>query len=178
MYKFLFLLVLLVSCKTQSNLVNVPAEVAFVPQHELTSIPGTTIEFSMTLVPSGKTTIGNEVHSSEGPAFEANVQSFWIGTHELTFDEYKVFRKKDLDLVPIALPLAFGLNIPPALALAAVMGGGVFGDHCSPISDTSIIASFASGCDHISHVRTQLPYALTGAGVATALYIGVGFFMV
>ena len=98
----------------------------------------------------------------------AGITSFATGT---SWGTYAI-------LVPIALPLAFGLNIPPALALAAVMGGGVFGDHCSPISDTSIIASFASGCDHISHVRTQLPYALTGAGVATVLYIGVGFFMV
>lgn len=81
-------------------------------------------------------------------------------------------------LVPIALPLAIGLNIPPALALAAVMGGGVFGDHCSPISDTSIIASFASGSDHISHVRTQLPYALVGALGATLLYAIAGYFMV
>ena len=81
-------------------------------------------------------------------------------------------------LVPIALPLAIALEIPPALALAAVMGGGVFGDHCSPISDTSIIASFASGCDHISHVRTQLPYALIGALAATLLYAGAGFIIV
>jgi len=81
-------------------------------------------------------------------------------------------------LVPVALPLAIGLDIPPALALAAVMGGGVFGDHCSPISDTSIIASFAAGCDHISHVRTQLPYALAAAGIATVFYIGAGALMI
>lgn len=80
-------------------------------------------------------------------------------------------------LVPIAIPLALGADIPPALALAAVMGGGVFGDHCSPISDTSIIASFAAGTDHISHVQTQLPYALVGAGLTCALYLVAGFVM-
>lgn len=81
-------------------------------------------------------------------------------------------------LVPIALPIALGADIPPELVLAAVMGGGVFGDHCSPISDTSIIASFAAGCDHISHVQTQLPYALIGAAGASLLYVAAGFLMV
>lgn len=81
-------------------------------------------------------------------------------------------------LVPIAMPLAIGAGVPPALALSAVMGGGVFGDHCSPISDTSIIASFAAGCDHISHVRTQLPYALIAAFGATVLYLGAGAVMI
>ena len=80
-------------------------------------------------------------------------------------------------LVPIALPVAIGLDIPLPLALAAVMGGGVFGDHCSPISDTSIIASFASGSDHIAHIRTQLPYALIAAGGATLLYAIAGALM-
>lgn len=80
-------------------------------------------------------------------------------------------------LVPIALPLSIGADLPPELALAAVMGGGVFGDHCSPISDTSIIASFAAGTDHISHVKTQLPYALTGAAGASLLYALFGFTM-
>lgn len=81
-------------------------------------------------------------------------------------------------LVPIAMPVAIGAGIPPELVLAAVMGGGVFGDHCSPISDTSIIASFAAGCDHISHVKTQLPYALLGAFGASLLYIAAGFLMI
>ena len=76
------------------------------------------------------------------------------------------------------MPIAIGANIPPELVLAAVMGGGVFGDHCSPISDTSIIASFAAGTDHISHVQTQLPYALLGALGAGLLYVIAGFWMV
>ncbi len=77
-------------------------------------------------------------------------------------------------LVPVAIPLAMGSGVPPSLALAAVLGGGVFGDHCSPISDTSIIASFAAECDHIDHVRTQLPYALMAGAGAVMLYLAAG----
>jgi Na+/H+ antiporter NhaC len=51
-------------------------------------------------------------------------------------------------------------------AIAAVLAGSVWGDHCSPISDTTILSSLASGCDHIEHVRTQLPYALVVGLVA------------
>ena len=54
------------------------------------------------------------------------------------------------------------------------LGGGVFGDHCSPISDTSLIASVASGSEHLSHVKTQLPYALATALIASVLYIVAG----
>ena len=51
-------------------------------------------------------------------------------------------------------------------SIAAVLAGSVWGDHCSPISDTTILSSMASGCDHIEHVRTQLPYALLVGAVA------------
>ncbi|WOI53737.1 Na+/H+ antiporter NhaC family protein [Parvularcula sp. LCG005] len=77
-------------------------------------------------------------------------------------------------LVPIAMPLAQALGIPPSLALGAVLGGGVFGDHCSPISDTTVIASVAAGTDLLDHVRTQLPYALTAAALAVILYLVAG----
>jgi Na+/H+ antiporter NhaC len=78
-------------------------------------------------------------------------------------------------MIPIAVPLALnmGLNLP--LTVSAVMGGGVFGDHCSPISDTTIIASMATACDHIDHVNTQLPYALFSAGLALVIYLVLGF---
>ena len=78
-------------------------------------------------------------------------------------------------MMPIALGLAgtFDLNTP--LMIGAVISGGIFGDHVSPISDTTIISSMASGCDHIEHVRTQMPYALIGAGVATLLYLIFGY---
>lgn len=77
-------------------------------------------------------------------------------------------------MLPVAVPMATGLGAPVAPFLAAVLSGGIFGDHCSPISDTTIIASLASACDHIEHVRTQLPYALTVAGVAMVGFASVG----
>ena len=76
-------------------------------------------------------------------------------------------------MVPIAVPLAAAMDGHLPLYLAAVLGGGVFGDHCSPISDTTIISSMASASDHMDHVRTQIPYALIGAGVAVGLYLVV-----
>ena len=73
-------------------------------------------------------------------------------------------------LTPLAVPLALvsATDDPGILAasVAAILGGAVFGDHCSPISDTTILSSMASGCDHVDHVRTQLPYALLAAAVA------------
>lgn len=77
---------------------------------------------------------------------------------------------------PLAMPLAFALNPDPvyvSLAFGAVLGGAVFGDQCSPISDTTILASLACGCDVMDHVLTQLPLALAtataGAVLATLL---------
>ena len=69
-------------------------------------------------------------------------------------------------MLAVAVPLATALGLPPSPFVAAVLSGGIFGDHCSPISDTTIIASLASGTDHIEHVRTQLPYALVAGGLA------------
>ncbi|TRX66542.1 sodium:proton antiporter [Carboxylicivirga sp. M1479] len=79
-------------------------------------------------------------------------------------------------LIPIALPVAFSSGLPIPFVLAAVLGGGIFGDHASPISDTTVVASIASGCKHYEHVKTQLPYALIGAGISLLLYIALGFF--
>lgn len=78
-------------------------------------------------------------------------------------------------MISIAVPLSFSVDANLYLVMAAVLGGGVFGDHCSPISDTTLIASVASGCDHIDHVRTQLPYALFTGGIAVILYLITGF---
>jgi len=80
-------------------------------------------------------------------------------------------------LMPLVFPLGallpeaegLGLDTSTGIHLAsisAVLAGAVFGDHCSPISDTTIMSSLASGSDHVDHVRTQLPYALTVGGVA------------
>lgn len=71
-------------------------------------------------------------------------------------------------MIPIALPIAVALGFPSAPFLAAVLSGAIFGDHASPISDTTIVASMAAATDHIDHVRTQLPYALL-AGVISAV---------
>lgn len=78
-------------------------------------------------------------------------------------------------MIPIAVPIIRLIGLHPGLVIAAVLGGGVFGDHCSPISDTTIISSMASACDHIDHVRTQLPYALAAAGFALLLFLIFGF---
>jgi tetracycline resistance efflux pump len=78
-------------------------------------------------------------------------------------------------MIAIAVPLASGMGVNTTLAIAAALGGGVFGDHCSPTSDTSIIASMATANDHIDHIRTQLPYALIGGAITTVLYLILGF---
>ena len=78
-------------------------------------------------------------------------------------------------MIPIAVPIINVIGLHPGLIVAAVLGGGVFGDHCSPISDTTIISSMAAATDHIDHVRTQLPYAFLAAGVALLLFLAVGF---
>lgn len=77
---------------------------------------------------------------------------------------------------PLALPAA--LNIGDAglvsQCAAAVLGGAVFGDHCSPISDTTVLSSLASNCNHVEHVRTQMPYAVMAAILALVAYTMVG----
>ena len=84
-------------------------------------------------------------------------------------------------LMPLVIPLAWGVLAADGLhtsgeythiiysTVSAVLAGSVWGDHCSPISDTTILSSLASQCDHIDHVRTQLPYALTVGLVALVL---------
>lgn len=73
-------------------------------------------------------------------------------------------------MLAVAVPLANALGLPPSPFVAAVLSGGIFGDHCSPISDTTIISSLASGTDHIEHVRTQLPYAMIAGGLAIVAF--------
>ena len=78
-------------------------------------------------------------------------------------------------MIPIVVPMAELLDLHLGLTLAAALGGGIFGDHCSPISDSTIVASMASATDHIDHVRTQLPYAVLAAAGALVLFLGAGF---
>jgi Na+/H+ antiporter NhaC len=73
-------------------------------------------------------------------------------------------------MIPIAVPTALYMDVSLSLSIAAVLSGSVFGDHCSPISDTTIVSSMASACDHIDHVKTQIPYALSMAIGAALLF--------
>ncbi len=90
-------------------------------------------------------------------------------------------------LFPIVLPttwtlcIAAGIDHDQAYAImfnviATIMGGAVFGDHCSPISDTTILSSLSTGCDHIDHVRTQMPYAMT-VGAVSIICGGLLFYL-
>ena len=118
---------------------------------------------------------GDFVASAVGPSLQpflvapllficAAIISFTTGTSWGTF----------AILIPVGFPLAMSLGLPPSFVLAAILGGGVYGDHSSPISDTTIISSLASGCDHLVHVRTQLPYATAAGLCAVMLYTLVG----
>jgi Na+/H+ antiporter NhaC len=83
-------------------------------------------------------------------------------------------------MVPIVLPLAIQFSAGEVGTLvfasfAAVAGGGVFGDHCSPLSDTTVLSSLGSACDHMDHTRTQIPYALTVAAIVAVFYLFMGF---
>jgi Na+/H+ antiporter NhaC len=77
-------------------------------------------------------------------------------------------------MIPIAVPVAMTLGLPVPLLLGAAISGAIFGDHASPISDTTVLASMASATDHIDHVRTQLPYALLAAAIAAAGFLLIG----
>jgi len=80
-------------------------------------------------------------------------------------------------LIPLSVPLIQTLGLPPSLALSAILGGGIFGDHCSPISDTTAVSAMASGCDLLEHVRTQMPYALVAGGSTLLMYLIAGIIM-
>ncbi len=77
-------------------------------------------------------------------------------------------------MLPIAVPAAATLGLPAAPFVAASLAGGIFGDHSSPISDTTIISSMAAATDHIDHVRTQLPYAAIAGSLAVVAFALLG----
>ena len=77
-------------------------------------------------------------------------------------------------LMPLVIPMATALGAPLYASIGAVLSGGMFGDHCSPISDTTILASSGAGCDHVDHVKTQLPYALLNGTAALIGYLFAG----
>lgn len=79
-------------------------------------------------------------------------------------------------MIPIVIPMAITLNAPLYVTIGAILSGGLFGDHCSPISDTTILASAGSGCSHIEHVRTQIFYAALNGILAFIGFLIGGFF--
>lgn len=110
------------------------------------------------------------VHPGFLPAivfFLACVMAFSTGTSWGTF----------AIMIPIVIPMIDLLGLHPGLTLAAALGGGIFGDHCSPISDSTIVASMAAATDHVDHVQTQLPYAVLAAGAALVLFAVFGFIL-
>jgi tetracycline resistance efflux pump len=80
-------------------------------------------------------------------------------------------------MIPLSMEIALSLSLSPSLFLAAVLSGSVFGDHASPISDTTVVSSMAAATDHIDHVRTQLPYALVSAAIAATGFLLLGIFV-
>lgn len=80
-------------------------------------------------------------------------------------------------MIAIAVPMARQMEVNEIVAIAAALGGGIFGDHCSPISDTTILSSMAAATDHIDHVKTQMPYALTIGLISCVLYLILGVMM-
>lgn len=96
------------------------------------------------------------------------VMSFTTGTSWGTF----------AILIPIGVPLIQALGLPAPLVVGAILSGGIFGDHCSPISDTSAVSALASGCDLLTHVKTQLPYALVGGLLALLSFFVASLIMI
>ena len=95
----------------------------------------------------------------------ASITAFSTGTSWGTFSI----------MMPIGLALGATMELHIPLIIAAVISGGIFGDHASPISDTTIISSMAAGCDHVEHVRTQLPYALVAALLSSIAFLIAGW---
>ncbi|HAE86479.1 TPA: sodium:solute symporter [Candidatus Marinimicrobia bacterium] len=78
-------------------------------------------------------------------------------------------------MMPVAMPMALTMDMSVALISASVFGGSIFGDHASPISDTTIMSCTTTGCDVMDHIRTQLPYVVSYAALALLGYLILGF---
>lgn len=112
--------------------------------------------------------VAGKVHGGFGPAIVfiiSGIIAFSTGTSWGTF----------AIMIPIALQMSVAIDANIFAAIGAVISGAIMGDHCSPISDTTILSSMASASDHIDHVETQLPYALLNALISTLLFLVVGF---
>ena len=78
-------------------------------------------------------------------------------------------------MIPIGVQLGVSVHIPPEYMIGAAISGSIFGDMTSPISADAIVASMATNCDHIEHIRTQFPYALATGFVVLLVYLVLGF---
>lgn len=96
-----------------------------------------------------------------------SIMSFSTGTSWGTFSI----------MMPIAIPMAVSMNSNIMLVIGAVISGGIFGDHCSPMSDTTILSAMSSGTDLYSHFKTQFPYALLSGGIAVVCYVVMGLIL-
>ncbi|MBW3697949.1 sodium:proton exchanger [Vibrio sp. T187] len=77
-------------------------------------------------------------------------------------------------MMPLVIPTAVAIDAPLLVAIGAVLSGGLFGDHCSPISETTILSSTGAGCDQYEHFKTQLPYALMNGAIALVCFVIAG----
>ena len=96
----------------------------------------------------------------------ASIMSFATGT---SWGTYAI-------VLPIAVPMAHHLGVDMIVTIGAVLSGGLFGDHCSPVSDTTILSSIGAECELMNHTWTQLPYAALVASVSLVGYIAAAFF--
>jgi len=85
-------------------------------------------------------------------------------------------------VITFIMPIVFNMSDSTVdsvvlITVGALVGGGLFGDHCSPVFDTFILSSFSAGADHMDYVSTQLPYAILGGIVAIVFYLLFMFFI-
>ncbi|MEP0174985.1 MAG: Na+/H+ antiporter NhaC family protein [Paraglaciecola sp.] len=79
-------------------------------------------------------------------------------------------------MLPLVIPTSFAIDAPLFVSMGAVLSGGLFGDHCSPISETTILSATGSNCNQFEHFRTQYPYALLNGAVALLSFVVAGFY--
>ncbi len=79
-------------------------------------------------------------------------------------------------MLPLVIPTAFAIDAPLLVSIGAVLSGGLFGDHCSPISETTILSATGANCSQFDHFRTQLPYAMMNGAIAITAFLLAGFF--
>ena len=77
-------------------------------------------------------------------------------------------------MMPLVIPTAVAIDAPLLVCIGAVLSGGLFGDHCSPISETTILSSTGAGCEQYEHFRTQLPYAVLNGAIALTSFLVAG----